>query len=746
MRGVEQAAAASERSRVAAAQRGSQDRTRAADQEAKAKVRAWAAGDRAVRQALAAGEREGIRAVQQAEREKMRLHKEAEREVSRMARERFRENERLLKEGTRLEERTHQEQTRAIAKRERDQDRSRRAQGRRDDRDNKEFAGHLTTGMSRGVSRISQMTQQTAGLITQLGGGFSIADAVQGGIRNKGLAADIAASGVNPASKFEENHKRLSSKEVMGTAQAAATQYGLDTGDALKGLQNFVGVAGDMKTARETLGPLAELSRATGSSLDDMAAAAGNVAAVLPDTANKGERVMEVMRGIAGQGKMGAVEIRDLSTQMAKLVAASGKFEGDNVENILKLGAMAQAARGGGGAWSAASATTAVNSFTATFGKGARRDAFAAKGVKIDGADNKIRDPVEIIADSIAATGGNIKQMNDLFGSVMGDRAVSKFVQGYGESTKGITDPAKRAEVGKKAVKAQFDDYMKSAPMSKEDVAKAARLRMQEEDAKIAVTMANFEKAVANQLIPKLIELLPTIEKLVPLFVDLAAQALPSFIDLFKTIAGFAESNKGIIADIAAHPLGAIMALEVTKSVVSANIGNVIAKLLGGGGGGPGGGGGGSLTNTGAGTIAALVAGGAYQGIVSGENSADMIQNLSAKVRAHQIAPEAAQKMIDEAKGRRDKAGVGDEFSMWGDMITSPFVDASKRDMDKRSNDEMLASDGRFAKELKKAIADAIAEGAKEGATRAAAAGTPPPPGGPAAATGIGQRVRPPTE
>lgn len=704
---------------------GARTRTTAVEKEARDKIRAMQKADREHSKALSHGLREAEKAaraealaVERGARDRVRAMQRADDAVKRI-------REQSVRETARAEEQKNAESAKWVRKRERESDFARH-------RIVNTIGGAAASGFRSGLGRVAQATQQVAGTVLSLGGGFSVADSVQRASGLRGEAADLANSGFNANAPNAANRTKRSTNELVGASRAVGIKYGIGAEDAMKGLGEFTKVTGDLDTGMKMLDEMAALARATGSSLADVAAAGANVAAVLPETADKGAKTMAVLRGIAGQGKLGAVEMSDLAKQMGKVVAASGKFEGDNIENIMKMGALAQAARGGGGAWNAATATTAVGSFAAVFGKNARREQFKKRGIDIEGQDGKIRDPIEILADSIDKTGGDSKDMNELFGSVMADRATAKFVGLYKDAEKN------QKGTGKAAIYGEVNRLTKGAAMSKGDVSKAASERSGEMDAQFASMREKFDQAVEKQLIPKFLELVPVIEKMIPVFIDLQAKALPAFVELIKTIATFAEANKGLILDIAAHPIGAIMAMEVTKSIAAAGLGEVMKRLLtsavgGGGSAGAGGVGGGGSRVLGAASLG-VAGGAAVAGVITkaGTNYADgqmASDDMLAKVETwkrgdHErgMDPAVAAKTLQAAKGRLDK---GSMLGTTGDLISSVWDDSASKRYDQTKSDQGLLSNEKLVALVAALDRNTAATAANSGATGGSPAKTP---------------------
>ena len=670
-----------------------------AAKQANDEIRAAELSARGQAKAAERGARDKVRAMMSADRAIVQAKREAARETERIERDQF---------------------SKASAWVRRRESEMRAAAGRRASF-GRAVGSHVTTGLMAGGSRVASMAQSTLGLA--LGGGFGIAEAVQKAQAASGMAADISNSGYNPASGNEANRKRVSASSIVATGQATGTQYGYGQDQTLGALQKFTAITGDLDTGMKTLSQMAELARATGSSLDDVASAAGNVATALPDGADKAEKMMTVMRGIAGQGKMGAVEMRDLASQMAKVVAAAGKFGGDRGENILKMGALAQAARGGGGAWSAASATTAVNSFAGVFGKGARLDAFRSMGIDPFGKDGQLRAVEDIIGDSVQGTEGDGKKkgkrgtsvvthqqerMQQLFGSVMAQRVTDKFVD--------VNRTAGGGAAGKAAMKAYFGSLMKDSMMSKDDVKEGAAERMQADDAKLAVAQAEFQRAISTELVPELMKLIPVIKEATPAFVDILKTGVPAFAELIKAVAEFVKTHRGMIQSLASHPIGSLIAFELSKSLVSAGIGEsvkaaIVRMMAGGGGGGGGGLGGGAgaagampLIAAGAGVILAANAGvdSILQGQVEGQAAQGGI--TSAFKNGSQSDVNAANRLIAKSN---DATSVGGVAKLIGSAYTY-FPDKAMQLKSRDSNDSVYGDGGGDLLDRMKQLASAL--------------------------------------
>jgi hypothetical protein len=316
------------------------------------------------------------------------------------------------------------------------------------------------------------------------------------------MAIDLSNAGFLPnAEEGNPNRKRVNHRDLVEQARGISGAYGIESEEALGAIGEYAKISGDLDASRKALDWMAKLSAATGTNLADMAAAAGNVDMQLGNIPNKGAAVEKIMRVIAGQGKLGGVEIRDQATQMARVAAAASKFSGDRVDNIIKMGALAQIARGTGGAPSAAEASRSVVGFASTLSKNARIKAFEAQGVDLftDKTKTQYRDPFEIIKDSLRATNGSIPEMNKLFMDVVGARAVSGLATTYNRAGGG--------DAGTNAVQKQLDGFVKSAQIKQEELDESARRAAESEAAKAERfnnQLIKVTDAVSSRLIPAL--------------------------------------------------------------------------------------------------------------------------------------------------------------------------------------------------------------------------------------------------
>jgi hypothetical protein len=447
---------------------------------------------------------------------------------------------------------------------------------RRAMRAREQMARNITGSVGRAFSRTAMVVGGASALI----GGFSSMDMLQREAKYRGSLADLANSGYMPGDA--KNGKLQSSKDLDASIKGTAIRYGYQKDDAAAGLQKFVAKTGDLKMGLASLEKMAELARATGSSLEDMADAAGD--AFNSDKNMSAEQLMIIMGGLAGQGKQGAVEMRDLASQMAKLQAAASNFSGDRQANLVKMGVLTQIARARGGAASADEAATSTQRFaTDLMGMSSKKKG----GLNFTNADGTLKDPLEIINMINKKTGGNASTINDMFGE-RGVRVMSGFADIF------RTAESKKAGSGQAAVEEEYNKLQKSA-LTQAQIKEAADKRMAETDMKLEQAMVRLRESVATHLLPVLERIMPKLEGLIPLFGDFMSN-LAKLVEFMashpwlagglaiggQVAAGGLRSAMGTaVGSMAAAPMASAGAAGLVSMVGAAAIGAAIGAAAG---------------------------------------------------------------------------------------------------------------------------------------------------------------------
>lgn len=400
-------------------------------------------------------------------------------------------------------------------------------------------------------------------VVSGLGIDMSLQRGVAKSVELEKMAVAIVNAGNRGTGSAAERNADVGRLETM--AREVSEKYRIDPTKVLSGLGQYQALTGDLDTAKAGLDGLAGLAKAFNVDLDVMVATAGQVGAAIGDVGkefaspeDKARAVNDVLRAMTAQGQEGAIEIGNLATQMAKLKAAGGRFEGSTAESIKKMGALAQLSMQLGGAASPTQAATAVMGFANTLATPARRREFEAMGVKVDSATQKgaFADPFEIIRRSLAATGGDMEKMKKLFANVVGERAVTALTNTFNKAGGGAAGmEAVNAQFGRfggSVTDAQISENLKRALETKESKAQEFQNRID-----------RITSYMADRLIPALEGLAGPAEKGAKVFAELVTSA--------------AEHPWGAIATVIATSVGA----SIAKAAIGEMAGKAFAGALG---------------------------------------------------------------------------------------------------------------------------------------------------------------------
>lgn len=325
-------------------------------------------------------------------------------------------------------------------------------------------------------------------------------------VNEERLAQQLSNSGYMPG-QSGPNGQIVGRQTLLGESRQTAINTGMARGDILEGMQAFVGKTGDLNLARQSMEDLAKLSRATGTSFADMANASAEVANVLGDVPDKGKVVEGIMRQVAGQGKLGAVEVRDMATQMAKIATQASKFQGGAAENISILGTIAQEAKGRGGATNAAQATTAVARFADQLTQKTVLNKMSAHGLNVfaDSGHTQLKQAPDVIKAILRYTHGDLGKLSDIMPSSIARKAIGGFAQVYNQAGGG--------DKGLAAVDAEFKRFA-AQQLTTEEVNRSFAASMETSEAKAKQfneQMSGVVEKTQGELLPALTALAPAV-------------------------------------------------------------------------------------------------------------------------------------------------------------------------------------------------------------------------------------------
>lgn len=417
----------------------------------------------------------------------------------------------------------------------------------------------VTRGVAGGIGTVARYGGAAAGLI----GGFAAAGALEEQMEIRRRASQLSISAGRPGEKDE-------------LAREALNVRGFSGSETLSSMQGFVEKTGNLTAARAMIQDMGRLALATSTDFGEMGAAAGQAFNVIRDTITDPRQQMvalnDVMRNLAAGGNMGAVEIKDMVTELGGLGAATRKFQGGPVELIKQAAAMAQASIARGGAGTAPETTTAVSRFAADIVQNQKQ--FKAAGVNIfsDKSNTKLLGMESIAANVLEKTGGDLTKINSMFG-VYGERALAGFSPLFIDAEK------KKKGSGRAAVEAEFKKFT-GATLTDSQIGANVSSRLSDPDLQVKEAVKEFNTQVGTQLLPVLTQLIPKFTAMIP--------TIASVTGSLAKLAGFVAENpvKGIGAiigaKIAADVGGGMIRESIEKSLSTAIATSGGLKVAGG--------------------------------------------------------------------------------------------------------------------------------------------------------------------
>lgn len=455
------------------------------------------------------------------------------------------------------------------------------------------------TGLKNVGGSVLGGVMKVGGVAAALGGGYSVADAVQRGMSAETAAVALSNTMYDPNSEEQKKFlggKRFDKNKIMDLAGRAQAETGIKKADFIKGVQSYVTMSADWKsvTSQEGNDKLIELARMSkGGDVDfaDTMNAAGSLRNQNKEMTP--EKLQELMYGIVGQGKSGAIELKSLAglAGAATSTSASYGYGGKNsyanqAEAQAGLLGLAQVARPN--AASDAEAVTSVKAFSSDLtSKGKKAEASFA-GLHLFDKDNKLLKASVLAENIFSATKGDMTRMGEGKGNIGFGREAIHVMQGLG----GIyTDSYKKESAALKSDKA-FSDPVAREKEARKRAARAVGVEVEGFEKKTysktdadtdLKEVLNTKAERFNKAMTMLLEV--TERRAAPFIEKLAASLEANEPKIEKLIEGIANMASKLVD----NPLeglgvifGAAVAAEVAKAALGKMIGNALQGAIGG--------------------------------------------------------------------------------------------------------------------------------------------------------------------
>lgn len=484
--------------------------------------------------------------LEKGEQRAAKEHERAERQKVRESAQAARERERHAAQVARSEISAARDVERERTRAERTVARTASRESASETRVRGQYASMMGRGVNAGVGVVSNL----ATTALSLGGGISLADAFQSTVAARGAAATLAVQ-----TKDGKGGGGMSADSIYRKAVEIGKATGMSSGDVIKGMDQYFAKSGDSESMLANIGDLARIARVTGSDLGELGAQAGNY----QNNTKNSAQTMNWIKTTAGMGRAGSVDARELAQYGARLSSSTNEFKDKN-SAFSMMSAIVQQSAATGGSSSAAEATEALVHFGTDIQKG--RAEFKAKGIDVMSSDGKtLADPKQIIRSTLKQTGGDSKQLLDLFGA-RSYRAVSGYADVYRGASSAAKDKGLNANQANAAGLAAVDAAMgkfTDAILTETSIRVGVAERMKETDARMESALTEIRDTIGT--------------KLVPVFADKLLPAIQSVIPAFANMVGY-------VADNPLKGMGILMSAAMTKEISSAMIGKVLTDAV----------------------------------------------------------------------------------------------------------------------------------------------------------------------
>jgi hypothetical protein len=443
----------------------------------------------------------------------------------------------------------------------------------------------------------------------------------------------------------------LDSKAISEQARVNAIKLNTDAGELLAGSAKYGEKSGDYAGGLKLQETFAKIAKGTGASVADVAATAGIMRV---QNKNLDEKEMnQLLLNTIRQGQIGSVEFSDLGKVAGNFTRSSVSYAGDQAKNqgiLLGLGQKFMATAGRDPR-EAATVTTNLASDTLH-----HADAISdVVGKKVLDSSGRIQmAPQELLASIMEATGGNLQTITNSEkngGLGYGLRSAKAFQAIAPEFNKArdaaLSEGKSQKEankIGADAIRADLKPLVEASMTMKELEDNVGEI-MKSSAEQFEGATRELKMVIGKDLLPVLRDLLPILKSATPVVGD--------FLRELTSLVRWAQNHpfEGAFALLTAS-----IVKEVTVSIVQAEIGSLIKRLImsssGGAGGGipvPGVGGGGGTGGGGTGGAPGLgsTLGGAV-GVGMAVYSVDRLMALSDDVSRAQSEGGAAGKQAAE--------------------------------------------------------------------------------------------------
>lgn len=409
------------------------------------------ASTRAIASAQKQASKEIQAAVQQETKTHKLLTKDLEKDVARSAKQRVAFEKAANREIEQDLRRHNAEKVRA----ERESERASKKKVQNSDRDMSRRSALVARA---GMAAMSAGMRYAGSAFHAMGFEIDPTSHLQGSVEREKMATSISNQAWIPGGNGPAGSQdKVDPQKIIADATRAGIATGIDTNEILQGVEKYVAHTGDLETVTKHMVDIGKVAKANGSTFNDMAQAMSEIANEMVGVEDKGAAAFQVVRALAGQGQVTAIELRDQAKYVAMVTSQSNFYKidprhkatlekqgiTDEVgQRMAVIGGLAQMARSKGGRVTARMAMQSSMAFMRDLANPTEIKRFKEFGLNVyqDKGHTQLRDPVQMILESFrvarAKGGVNRDVLNRIYTNQQSRAVANAFAQDYNDQYK----------------------------------------------------------------------------------------------------------------------------------------------------------------------------------------------------------------------------------------------------------------------------------------------------------------------
>ena len=294
-----------------------------------------------------------------------------------------------------------------------------------------------------------------------LGGGLGMA------IKNVGdLSESLMYYG------FAAKKSDADTKVFRDSLHKTAVETGVAANEILNGVSKIGEITGDFDFAEKMSVSLAKASKASQTSIEDLAAVASSMKGSMGYSA---DQVLNAFNALIIQGEKGSFTLQSFAAEGKALLASASTFGIKSTDQFAKFGSFLQIVNEK--IKSSAETTTSVSAlFSELIDKAA--DIKKKFGVSVFDKNNELREFDVIIKEIMAKTGGSLKKLSPVFGA-SSMKAINPLIGEFQNNWERMDDIAKAGIEGMKNSDVLEDYYQKASNSFNSNVDKMKAVALQ---------------------------------------------------------------------------------------------------------------------------------------------------------------------------------------------------------------------------------------------------------------------------